>query len=754
MRYFLEKRITTYMVFAGLFLFGVIGLSKLPISLMPYTGYPGISIIIEYPGISPEKIETIITKPVEKIVKTVPGIEKIDSVSEDGKARINVNFQMDADVKIAALKVREKIGLIRGSFPRAVQEPVVIRYDPSDKPIIIATIARKGVSLEEMREIAERKVKPQLQRIEGISEINIAGGRQREIHIDLNQGRFEGRSLSFEKLFTTVQSGNVSLPGGLLAYGKREYVVYTPSRFKSIGEIADTAVLQTAQGSLVRLGDIGQVLDSYRDQEDIARLDGKENVTIYIQKAGDANILELCNSIVRLFSKLTEYEINVVYNQGRYIRAAITNVVSSCIWGVLIVIMVIYIFFRKLDYVITIGLTIPYTIVVVFACMYFAGVNIDIMSLSGVALGGGMIVDTSIIVTESIFSSRRINTETILGGIGYVRNAVVSSTVTTVIVFLPLVFGDILTQRMYGGMAFTITLALLVSLVVALLLVPAVYQELAIRAPRSKSSISRRSAVFDRLRPLLDAFFAQADSFERTMHQKYEKALGYVFGHPRTVLGVVAVMLAIATGSLFFIKSEFIDPMGTGEFYVYIEFPTGSTLEFANEASRKAEDHVKGLKVTEKISTKVEKMRATLSITLLEEVSSTKKRERIKARIRQDLNNLMTPYGGFAFLSEADEAASREFTITFLGDENETLRSIAKTAAGKIGAIKGIEECVLRFREGRPSYCLYLDREKANLSMLSARDVAGFFHNAVFGPVVTKFVAEDREVDVRVRYLK
>ncbi|HPB81966.1 MAG TPA: efflux RND transporter permease subunit, partial [Spirochaetota bacterium] len=278
-RYFIQNRISAYMLMAGLMIFGVIGLTKLPMALMPPTAYPGISVIIEYPGIAPEKIESLITKPAEQIIRTVPGIEKILSLSEEGKSRINITFHIETDVKTASLQVREKISLIRNSFPRAVQEPVVVRYDPSDRPALIASIEGvhgQNATLTQIREYAERHLKPALQRIDGVAEIVIAGGLQREIHIDADRGLCEARSVSFGELFSAVQSSNISLPGGVLTGGAIDYFLHTPGRYSRVRDIIETPLSFSDTGALVTIGDIAQVDDSFRDREDIARHNGNE----------------------------------------------------------------------------------------------------------------------------------------------------------------------------------------------------------------------------------------------------------------------------------------------------------------------------------------------------------------------------------------------------------------------------------------------------------------------------------------------
>lgn len=757
MKYFLENRITAYMIFSGLFIFGLIALSKLSVSLMPQAAYPGISVIIEYPGVAPEKIETVITKPVEKIVKTVSGIERINSVSEEGRSRININFQMDRDMKIAALKVREKIGLIGPYLPREVQEPLVFRYDPSDRPVLIATIEREGASQVETREVVERRIKPRLQRIEGISEISIAGGLKREIHINIDRGRFEACNLSFRNISPIIQSSNTSIPGGLLPCGNREYAVYTTGRYKSISEIADTAIMQTPHRSPIRVSDIAEVISSHRDREDIARLDGRERVTLYIQKAGDANTLDVCSEAVKLLKENRGYKTRIVYNQGTYITAAVDNAVSSCAWGIIIVVTVLYLFLRRFSTVLTIALSIPLSIVIVFLFMYLLKLDLDVMCLSGLALGAGMIVDNSIVITESIHRNESKNRSTILSSVSEVRNAIVSSTATTIAVFFPIVFGNIMTRRMYGGLAFTVSSALVISLAVAVILIPSILSVIEERRVPDRAwymGIPTDCKIHKRIRPYVTDLLRRVDRIEKPVLERYASIYDYALKNRKRFFALTLVLFLISLLIFTRIRSEFVDPLSSGEFYVYLEFPTGTSLPHTDEAVSLAEKVIQSMNVTEKIATRVEKWRGTLSIKLKKSVSAGSEQRAIKERIKKDIKGILKGYGGFVFLTEADEVSARELSIIFIGDENGVLKKIARRAARGIGTLPGIEDCVLRFREGRPEYILSVDREKSEASFVSARSITDFFRNAVFGPVVTKFIDRDREVDVRMRYLK
>ncbi len=250
------------------------------------------------------------------------------------------------------------------------------------------------------------------------------------------------------------------------------------------------------------------------------------------------------------------------------------------------------------------------------------------------------------------------------------------------------------------------------------------------------------------------SFFARADELETTLQQKYSEIIDFAFANGKKMLTLVGALLLAAAGMLALIKSEYIDPFSSPEFYAYCEYPTGTSLDIIDEAAIQAENHIKAMNISESISSKVEKWRGTITVKLKESISSKKERERLKQRIKRDLDKMLRSYGGFAYLTEADETSTRELDVAFIGNENDELRMLAKKAASEISSIQGIEDCVLRFREGRPEYHLCIDQDKASMLAITAFDVSQFFRNAVFGPVVTKFIDVDREIDVRMKYLQ
>jgi hydrophobic/amphiphilic exporter-1 (mainly G- bacteria), HAE1 family len=489
------------------------------------------------------------------------------------------------------------------------------------------------------------------------------------------------------------------------------------------------------------------------------------------------------------------------------------------------VILVLALFIRRTVPVVAIGLSIPFALLAVFAMMYFGGIDLNVMSLSGLALGVGMVVDNGIIIAESVFQKKAVTDDTVHESVLSVRNAIVASTLATVIVFLPIAFGDPETRRTYGDLAFTVSAALLSSLFVAVVLVPVILAAAGqrkiripyIRIPESArkafrllfthsvipAAAKRRAGIHSRNEvdsagqdgrmprrtgcpraarfrgnddlsltripagvypresgggndkpSMISLFYHVIDRGEARFMTWYDAALDYSFVHRRRILGYTAGAVILAVILSLFLKSEVVDPAAGREFYLYLEYPTGTTLSDTDRSVKKAEAYLKRLGIAETITTKVEKWRGTVAVTFREDISSLREQRRIKNTIRAELNRLLRPDGAFAYIAEADEIASRELDIHFLGNENEVLRDLARNAAGRIQRIPGIDECVLRFREGRPEYTLSVDRARAAATGVSASEVIEFFRSALYGPVITKFIDTDREVDVRVRYDK
>ncbi len=743
-RYFISNRISSFMLAAAFLTAGVVSLYKLPVSLVPASDYPAVSILVEYPGVGPEKIEVLLTKPVERIIKSVNGITEIDSVSEEGKSKINVTFSEKTDIKIASVKIREKIELIKDSFPDEVQEPVVYRYDPSERPVIIAALEIDGISPDEVRDFSDRKIKPALQRVDGISEINTAGGTIREIHIETDRSRLEARELTLSDISSAVRSSNISIPGGTVETGSGLTVLNIPSRFRSIKDIDDTIVSAGEKG-LVYLKDIAVTSFSAREKEDFSRYNGKDLVTIYIHKGGGANTLSVCSESMKILNSFTNVKLKIIYNQGEYIESAVNNAAFSGLWGMFIVFIVLTVFFRRRESVIPIALSIPCSMFIVPVFLFAGGRGINIMSLSGFALSAGMVVDNGIVIIEAITSWGDKSIEGILAAVNSVKTAVISSTLTTISVFAPVAVLSSRAESMYGDMAFTVNRALVVSLFTAIILVPAFYVTF-----KSSKSFDLPESLKIKLFPVVQKIEIRILAFEKRCFSYYKFILDYVFKNSFRVLSLSFAMIFLCAVLFSVMDKDAVSDEAGREFYLYMEFPTGTSLEETDSGVRRVEQIVRDAEDVESVSAKVEKWRGTLTVKV-DQGLSRKNRDKLQSSLKSSADACLKPFNSFSYTSEADEMASREVTVHFLGDDIDTLKKIAREASSRIKNIEGIDECYLRFRDGRPEYTLTLDRDKSSMSGVSASSVAERIRGGLFGPVVTKYIEKGREVDVRLR---
>ncbi|HNX24530.1 MAG TPA: efflux RND transporter permease subunit [Spirochaetota bacterium] len=743
-RYFINNRISAFMVAAAFLTAGIISLYKLPVSLVPASDYPALSIIIEYPGVGPDKIELLLTKPVERIIKSVSGITGIDSVSEEGKSRINVTFSEKTDIKIASVKIREKIELIKDTFPEEVQEPVVYRYDPSERPVIIAAVDIDGLGVEEIRDIADKEIKPALQRVDGISEINTAGGVIREIHIETDRSRLEARGLTLQNISSAVRSSNISIPGGVVETGTGMNVLNIPSRFRSITDIENT-ILTADNGNVVYLKDIAVASFSSREREDFSRYNGKDLVTVYIHKGGGANTLGVCRDAMKILNSFGNIKFKIIYNQGEYIESAVNNAAFSGLWGMFIVFIVLTIFFRKKETVIPIALTIPCSMFIVPVFLYAGGRGINIMSLSGFALSAGMVVDNGIVIIEAITSWSDKSIDGILYAVNSVKTAVISSTLTTISVFAPVAVLSSRAESMYGDMAFTVNRALVVSLFTAIILIPAFYV-----AFKNKGKIKIPEKFRLWFLPVLNKIEADIIKLETACYNYYKNILEYVFNNSFRVITASAGVVFFSAILFSVMDKDTVSDDGGKEFYLYMEFPTGTSLDATDLGVREVEKTARELDGVESVSVKVEKWRGTLTVRTDTDLDA-KKNEKLRLTLKNSADAYLKQFHAFSYTSETDEMASREISVHFLGDDTDTLKKIAREASARIKNIEGINECYLRFRDGRPEYCLTLDRAKSSMSGVTASSAAERIRAGLFGPVVTKFIEKGREVDVRVR---
>ncbi|MCB1845040.1 MAG: efflux RND transporter permease subunit, partial [Halioglobus sp.] len=482
-----RRRVTIVMFTIAIVLFGMVSLSRLNVNLLPDISYPTITIRTELTGAAPVEIENLLTKPIEEAAGVIRNVRLVRSVSRSGQSDVTLEFLWGTDMNIAGVDVREKIDVLE--LPLEASRPLLLRFDPSSEPVMRLGLLRHSdapgltdsdeATLKSLRRLAEDRIKNDLEAVEGTAAVKISGGLEDEIQIRVDQRKLSQLGLGIAEIATRLRAENVNLSGGRLEQGSQRFLVRTINEFKNVDEFADAIVANVA-GTPVYLRDVATVTRGYKERQAITRINGRESVELAIYKEGDANTVQVARRIEARLQNIRDtlpggLDLTLVYDQSTFIAAAIRQVTSAAIAGGLLAIMVLYGFLRDARATAIIAIAIPVSVVGTFLLMYSNAVSLNIMSLGGIALAVGMLVDNAIVVLENIVRKREqglSQERAAMDGTAEVSGAVTASTLTTVAVFFRMVFISGIAGQLFRDQAMTVTFALLFSLLVALTLIP------------------------------------------------------------------------------------------------------------------------------------------------------------------------------------------------------------------------------------------------------------------------------------------
>ncbi|PQJ35810.1 acriflavin resistance protein [Salinibacter sp. 10B] len=496
-----RRRVTIAMATIAVLLFGTVALSRLNVNLLPDLAHPALTIRTELEGAAPAEIENLITKPVEEALGVVKNVEEIRSVSRTGQSDVILEFGWGTNMDYASLDVREKLDAL--DLPLEARRPSILRFDPSLDPIMRFGLSQKPTSsstlmadasgttieqseptldehgLKELRRYSDEEIKRVLESSAGVAAVKVSGGLEDEVQINVDPAKLSQFGLSIDHVAQTLESENVNLSGGRLEEGTQQYLVRTLNQFQSV-DAFKSVILSSSGPTPIYLRDVADVRLGYRERETITRIDGREAVEIAIYKEGDANTVAVADAVSQRLDRVREtmpkdLELTKVYDQSVFIASAIDEVVSAGLIGGILAILVLYLFLRDVKTTLIIGLTIPISVIATFNLMYGANLSLNIMSLGGLALGIGLLVDNAIVVLENIARHREMGKSAraaATAGAGEVGMAIMASTLTTIAVFGPLVFVEGIAGQLFRDQALTVTFSLLASLVAALTLIP------------------------------------------------------------------------------------------------------------------------------------------------------------------------------------------------------------------------------------------------------------------------------------------
>jgi HAE1 family hydrophobic/amphiphilic exporter-1 len=789
----LRRRVTVSMTAVALLLFGVVAFTRLPLNLMPDLSYPSLTVETRLPGAAPAEVEALVTRPIEELVGIAGGVQRLSSVSRPGISQVTLEFGWGRDMDFAALDVRQKLDL--AALPRTAERPVLLRFDPANDPVVRLYVTG-GDSLYQLRYVAEELIKKDLESTEGVAAIKVHGGYEEEIQVHIDEGRLALLGLSVDEVNARLLAENLNQAGGSLYEAEARYLVRARNEFLDLDDIRET-VLLSRDGRQVKVSDVADVVRSHRQREVITRFAGVEAVELAVYKEGDANTVGVARSVhARLDATKEELPDDVTVtagaDQSRFIEASIREVLSNAALGGLVAVLVLLLFLKDLRATLIIAVSIPISIVATFFLMYRTGTTLNIMSLGGLALGVGMLVDSAIVVLEAIVKRREAGDDSVtaaVSGASEVGNAVVASTLTTVAVFLPVVFLEGVAAQLFRDQALTVSFSLLASLAVSLTLIP-MMAAITGRAPAEEAAdvvpagrirrVGRfllviapglvlrvvRSVANFVLRVLVIVARPVTAVFDRSLaalSAAYPKLLRTALGHRPAV---VALVVAAFAGALALVPSlgvDLIPPFAQGEFAFKVSLPEGTPLEIADRFIASLSDELAGDPTVESFSSIAGGAGMSLAATGTEGENVARIQVRMKpgsgpveeeaviARLRSQL--AATADLRFDFERANFFSFRTPIEVEVYSDSLDELQSAADLVLASLAGIPGLVDLRSSVEMGNPEVQVRFDREQLARLGLELGTVASVVRTKIQGEVATRFTEGDREIDIRVHAL-
>lgn len=749
----IKRPVTVTMLFVAIAVFGVVSYDQLALNLLPEISYPTLTVRTRYEAAAPAEVEKLISQPIENAVGVVENVVRVSSVSKPEVSDVILEFGWNTQMDFAGLDVREKLDQV--NLPLDAGDPILLRYDPSTDPIMRVSVTGSE-RLATIRYLCEDFIRPEVESIAGVAAVNVSGGLEDEIYIELDEQRISNLQLSITSIINALSQENINVTGGTLREGEGKYLVRTINEFKTVEEI-DRIIVALKNGAPVRLGDIGGTFRGYKEREIITRINGEESVQIALFKAADANTVSVAAAVREKLAELEQsYEgrqdplkFDVVFDQSGFIKQSVDEVLKTALIGGILAIIILFVFLRSFKSTLIISLSIPLSVVATFFLMYSSDVSLNIMSLSGLALGIGMLVDNSIVVLESIYRYAKLGyhpREAANRGASEVGHAVIASTLTTICVFAPIVFVEGIAGQLFADQALTVTFSLGASLVVAIMLIPML------------ASLGDR----EELKHIDDE--APVESRMEFLPFYVKPYIWFLDKVLKTRLVAVAVALALFAGSMFMIRdlgSELIPEISQGEFLIDYELPPGTALEETSKRLLAAERYLSdtpeiasfytivGSGNQSGVSAVEEREYIGQTLAVLQPGILHEEESAVIENVREKIRNVPAVKTNFSRPTLFSFKTPIEIEIQ--GYNLNGLKIHAERIKNAIIDIPGLRDVKASTEGGNPEVHIIFDRLKLSSYGLNISTAANLVRNKVQGDVPTEFREGDRNIDIRVR---
>jgi hydrophobic/amphiphilic exporter-1 (mainly G- bacteria), HAE1 family len=742
-----SKRVTITMLILIVMVFGFLSFTRLPLDMLPDISYPVITVMTSYTGVAPEEVERLVTVPLEGVIAGVNRVKKVSSTTSEGYSTISVEFEWGTNLDAAGQDIKDFISRIKDFLPGGVSEPLVLKFNTAQIPMMFSGVS--GIDNPyKLKKFLEDNVQQRLQRLDGVAQVLVYGGVNREVQVAVDPTRLKGKGLSVDGIAAALGAQNMNTPAGYMVNGGTDFLVRAMGEFGGIDDIRNSIVGAASDGTPVRLYEVADVKDTYKEKRSLSRMNGRPTVFLIISKQSGSNTLNVSKAVNKEIEAIKKANpqliFHTIFDQGEPVKRVTGRTISEGVIGAALAVILLLVFLGNLRPTLIIAVAIPLSIISTFIALYVGGFTLNLMTLGGFALGIGRLVDDAVVVIENIYrhlmkgeppnvAARR--------GASEVSMAIAASTFTTIIVFLPLLFSTGLAGQLTRGLCLTIMFALLASLFVAFTIVPML------------------SSVFFR-KPKKD----YAVWFE-SVKDWYGSWLTRVLNHPWITAGVVGAVLVVSlVAGAKFLGKEFMPEEDNGMMVLNVDMPQGTPLEETAGLTSQLQKLLLTFPevgfVGEMVGVDDESSRhgegvtgpngAQIFVRLLDPEKRTRTQQQIQDDLRSRLPKLKNANITLASMSGFNMGGGKPVAVNIYGSNLATLSDISQNVLDRIKTIPGIKEAESSFSKARPEYHFVIDRQKALLYGLAPMQIQMALQSANLGTVATQLRTGDEEIDVRV----
>jgi len=725
---------------------GSVSLRGLAVDLLPNIEIPVAVVVTPYTGAAPDEVVNLVTKPLEGALSTIQGLDMIQSTSSTDQSIIILLFKYGTKLDQALLDIRDKVDQGKWALPEDAGDPIIIKMDMNAQPIVQLSLSG-DIGLERLTQIAEETVQPQLERVQGVAQVSIGGDRHKEIRIEPDSAKLQGYGLTISDISQAIATNNSSMTAGNIIRGSQDINVRLIGEYANIQDVQNV-MIRTASGQRVKITEIANVFETFKEQTTYTFIDGESALSLNVAKQSDANTVAVANDVIKQVEKLAANmpegaKLTVVMNTAQFIELAIKNVVNSLLLGALLAAIVLYLFLRNVRSTLVIAISMPISLVATFMMMYFADQTINILTMSGLALGVGMMVDSSIVILENIYRYRQDGynkIEAAIKGSKEVVAPVIASALTTVAAFVPIIFTSGMVAELFRPLALTISFSLLASLIVAVTIVPMLSSRL--------------------LRDVDNVTTAKKSRFVRlgnAVSELYPKTLKWVINHKKTTL---LLTTALVIGSLVLsplVKLEFIPGMDQGELSISVSLPTGTKIEDTQAVMIEIEELMLSNPDVDMVLTMVgsggfDGSTASNKASMYVRLASLKDRIGSTNDFIEEINAFGESYPDLEInASSASSVAGMlgsPISVKITGKDEQIIKSLAEEVELIVADIPGTTNVVNSLSDTRPELHVQINSEIAAEYGLASAQVMQIARAGFNGQVASRIKADGQEIDI------